>query len=144
MASILILEDDPVHCHLLEHEFHSDQYWLQSCGDATSALRLLREHETQYEVGIFDLDVPVQAGEFPQADAALVVIKAAREAFPSMALITIGSMFIAEEHLSGLLALGLKASLQKPFSLGALHNLVDDCLTGREVKESRANTASSA
>ncbi len=125
--SLLLLEDDPVHRLLLEHEFQGDGYLVQSSGDASEAIRLIQQPNSSYDIGIFDLKVPATAGDFPQIEAALGVIRYARKAFPAMVVITISSVFITTEIQSQLEALGVKITFPKPFSLDKLHQFVDGC-----------------
>jgi CheY-like chemotaxis protein len=127
-VSILVLEDDPVHRLLLEHEFQGNRYALQSVGDAAVALHLIRSGDVTYHVGIFDLKVPSEAGDFPKTEAALSVIEAARQAFPKMTIVTISSIFLGEDLRSRLEALGVRDNFPKPFSLEKLHEYVDACL----------------
>ena len=122
--SIFVLEDDPVHRLLLEHEFEADRYSLNSAADATSAMALIANGRN-YKVGIFDLKVPIGLGEPPTTDSSLRVITAARNAFPSMVIFTISSIILTEDVKARLKELGVKSILPKPFSMDVLHDLVD-------------------
>ncbi len=124
---ILVLEDDPVHRLLLEHEFQGGSYSLKSAADAAAALQLIRSEDASYQIGIFDLKVPADVGDFPQTDAALKVIEAARKCFPRMVIVTISSIFIGEDVQARLDAVGAKPPFSKPFSLEKLHVFVDSC-----------------
>lgn len=60
LAKILIIEDDPIHRHILQNTLHDD-YKLEFATDSEQALEKLKNG--RYDLVIIDLRLPVRLGE---------------------------------------------------------------------------------
>ena len=126
--NILILEDDPSNRLVLEYEFPRPKYAVSLVNDTADARNVLSQPDRTFQLGIFDLKVPLSPGSFPDPKNGLLAIEAARKAFPDMIIVTISSIFITEEIRVKMQQLRVSKDFPKPFLIEPFHSYIDASL----------------
>jgi len=120
MNSVLVIDDDPVFCRVVEGILENDGYAVGSVGDAQSGIS--RFGETQPDLVIVDILMPGKEG--------IATILELREANPDARILAMtgGGNFAAGDVLRIAELLGADNSLKKPFEPAVLLDTVKRCL----------------
>ena len=120
MNSVLVIDDDPVFCRVVEGILENDGYAVESVGDAQSGIS--RFGETQPDLVIVDILMPGKEG--------MATILELREANPDARILAMtgGGNFAAGDVLRIAELLGADNSLKKPFEPAVLLDTVKRCL----------------
>ena len=120
MNSVLVIDDDPVFCRVVEGILENDGYAVESVGDAQSGIS--RFGETQPDLVIVDILMPGKEG--------IATILELREANPHARILAMtgGGNFAAGDVLRIAELLGADNSLKKPFEPAVLLDTVKRCL----------------
>ncbi|HEU0216330.1 MAG TPA: response regulator [Stellaceae bacterium] len=120
MNSVLVIDDDPVFCRVVEGILKNDGYAVESVGDAQSGIS--RYGETQPDLVIVDILMPGKEG--------IATILELREANPDARILAMtgGGNFAASDVLRIAELLGADNSLKKPFEPAVLLDTVKRCL----------------
>jgi len=120
MNSVLVIDDDPVFCRVVEGILENDGYAVESVGDAQSGIS--RFGETQPDLVIVDILMPGKEG--------IATILELREANPDARILAMtgGGNFAAGDVLRIAELLGADNSLKKPFEPAVLLDTVKRCL----------------
>ena len=120
MNSVLVIDDDPVFCRVVEGILENDGYAVESVGDAQSGIS--RFGETQPDLVIVDILMPGKEG--------IATILELREANPDARILAMtgGGNFAAGDVLRIAELLGADNSLKKPFEPTVLLDTVKRCL----------------
>jgi DNA-binding response OmpR family regulator len=120
MGSVLVIDDDPVMCAVIEGVLHSEGFVVTSASDAQSGIS--RFAELNPDLVIVDILMPGKEG--------MATILELREANPEARIMAItgGGNFAAGDVLRIAELLGADNSLKKPFQPTALVETVKRCL----------------
>jgi len=120
MNSVLVIDDDPVFCAVVERVLESDGISVTSAGDAETGIS--RFGELNPDLVIVDILMPGKEG--------MATILELREANPQTRILAItgGGNFAANDVLRIAELLGADNSLKKPFEPAALLATVKRCL----------------
>ena len=120
MNSVLVIDDDPVFCRVVEGILENDGYAVTTVGDAQSGIS--RFGELNPDLVIVDILMPGKEG--------MATILELREANPDARILAItgGGNFAAHDVLRIAELLGADNSLKKPFEPVALLATVKRCL----------------
>jgi DNA-binding response OmpR family regulator len=120
MNSVLVIDDDPVFCNVVEGILHHDGYAVTTAGDAQTGIS--RFGELNPDLVIVDILLPGKEG--------IATILELRDANPDARILAItgGGSFAAGEVLRIAELLGADNSLKKPFEPAALLASVRRCL----------------
>jgi DNA-binding response OmpR family regulator len=120
MQSVLVIDDDPVMCAVIERILESEGFSVTSAGDAQTGLS--RFAELNPDLVIVDILMPGKEG--------MATILELREANPEAHILAItgGGNFAAGDVLRIAELLGADNSLKKPFEPAALVATVRRCL----------------
>lgn len=120
MKSVLVIDDDPVFCTLVEGILARDGYAVTTAGDAQTGVS--RFGELNPDLVIVDILMPGKEG--------MATILELREASPDARIMAItgGGRFAAADVLRIAELLGADNSLKKPFEPAALLSTVKRCL----------------
>ena len=120
MNSVLVIDDDPVFCRVVEGILGNDGCAVESVGDAQSGIS--RFGETQPDLVIVDILMPGKEG--------IATILELREANPDARILAMtgGGNFAAGDVLRIAELLGADNSLKKPFEPAMLLETVKRCL----------------
>ena len=120
MNSVLVIDDDPVFCRVVEGILEKDGYAVESVGDAQSGIS--RFGEMQPDLVMVDILMPGKEG--------IATILELREASPDARILAMtgGGNFAAADVLRIAELLGADNSLKKPFEPAALLATVKRCL----------------
>jgi DNA-binding response OmpR family regulator len=120
MSSVLVIDDDPVFCAVVEGVLESDGYTVTSAGDAQTGIT--RFDELNPDLVIVDILMPGKEG--------MATILELREANPDARILAItgGGNFAAADVLRIAELLGADNSLKKPFEPAVLLATVKRCL----------------
>jgi DNA-binding response OmpR family regulator len=120
MSSVLVIDDDPVMCAVIERILESEGFSVTSAGDAQTGLS--RFAELNPDLVIVDILMPGKEG--------MATILELREANPEAHILAItgGGNFAAGDVLRIAELLGADNSLKKPFEPAALVATVRRCL----------------
>ena len=122
MNSVLVIDDDPVVCSVVQRVLERDGFTVASAGDAQSGLS--RFAELNPDLVIVDILMPGKEG--------MATILELREANPDAHILAItgGGNFAAHDVLRIAELLGADNSLKKPFEPAVLLATVKRCLAG--------------
>ena len=120
MHSVLVIDDDPVFCRVVEGILENDGYAVESVGDAQSGIR--RFGETHPDLVMVDILMPGKEGI-----ATILELRAANPDARILAM-TGGGNFAASDVLRIAELLGADNSLKKPFEPAVLLETVKRCL----------------
>jgi DNA-binding response OmpR family regulator len=120
MNSVLVIDDDPVFCTVVEGILENDGYAVTTAGDAQTGIS--RFGELNPDLVIVDILMPGKEG--------MATILELREASPEARILAItgGGNFAAGDVLRIAELLGADNSLKKPFAPDALLATVKRCL----------------
>ena len=120
MNSVLVIDDDPVFCRVVEEILENDGYAVESVGDAQSGIS--RFGETHPDLVMVDILMPGKEG--------IATILELREASPDARILAMtgGGNFAAADVLRIAELLGADNSLKKPFEPAVLLDTVKRCL----------------
>lgn len=120
MNSVLVIDDDPVFCTVVESILESDGYAVTTVGDAQTGIS--RFGELDPDLVIVDILMPGKEG--------MATILELREASPEARILAItgGGNFATADVLRIAELLGADNSLKKPFEPAALLSTVKRCL----------------
>jgi len=120
MNSVLVIDDDPVFCAVVEGILENDGYDVTTAGDAQTGIT--RFGELNPDLVIVDILMPGKEG--------MATILELREANPDARILAItgGGNFAAHDVLRIAELLGADNSLKKPFEPTALLATVRRCL----------------
>jgi DNA-binding response OmpR family regulator len=120
MNSVLVIDDDPVFCRVVERILENDGYAVESVGDAQSGIS--RFGETHPDLVMVDILMPGKEG--------IATILELREANPDARILAMtgGGNFAAADVLRIAELLGPDNSLKKPFEPAVLLDTVKRCL----------------
>ena len=120
MNSVLVIDDDPVFCRVVERILENDGYAVESVGDAQSGIS--RFGETHPDLVMVDILMPGKEG--------IATILELREANPDARILAMtgGGNFAAADVLRIAELLGADNSLKKPFEPAVLLDTVKRCL----------------
>src|SRR5215469_6038390 len=120
MNSVLVIDDDPVFCSVVEGILEKDGYAVEAVGDAQSVIS--RFDETHPDRVMVDILMPGKEG--------IATILELREANPDARILAMtgGGNFAAGDMLRIAELLGADSSLKKPFEPAALLATVKRCL----------------
>jgi DNA-binding response OmpR family regulator len=120
MNSVLVIDDDPVFCTVVEGILENDGYTVTTAGDAQTGIS--RFAELNPDLVIVDILMPGKEG--------MATILELREANPDTRILAItgGGNFAAGDVLRIAELLGADNSLKKPFEPTALLATVRRCL----------------
>ena len=120
MNSVLVIDDDPVVCAVIERVLEGDGFSVTSAGDAQTGIS--RFTEMNPDLVIVDILMPGKEG--------MATILELRETSPDMPILAItgGGNFAAGDVLRIAELLGADNSLKKPFEPSALLAVVRRCL----------------
>jgi DNA-binding response OmpR family regulator len=120
MNSVLVIDDDPVVCAVIERVLEGDGFSVTSAGDAQTGIS--RFTEMNPDLVIVDILMPGKEG--------MATILELREAKPDARILAItgGGNFAAGDVLRIAELLGADNSLKKPFEPSALLAVVRRCL----------------
>lgn len=120
MNSVLVIDDDPVFCRVVEGILETDGYAVDSVGDAQSGIS--RFGETHPDLVMVDILMPGKEG--------IATILELREANPDARILAMtgGGNFAAADVLRIAELLGADNSLKKPFEPAVLLDTVKRCL----------------
>ena len=120
MNSVLVIDDDPVFCAVVQRILEGEGYSVCSAGDAQTGIS--RFGELNPDLVIVDILMPGKEG--------MATILELREADPDARILAItgGGSFAAGEVLRIAELLGADNSLKKPFEPAALLATVRRCL----------------
>ena len=120
MKSVLVIDDDPVFCTVVERVLEGGGYAVTSAGDAQTGIS--RFAELSPDLVIVDILMPGKEG--------MATILELREASPEIPILAItgGGNFAAGDVLRIAELLGADNSLKKPFEPSALLAVVRRCL----------------
>jgi DNA-binding response OmpR family regulator len=120
MKSVLVIDDDPVFCAVVERVLEGGGYSVTSAGDAQTGIS--RFAELSPDLVIVDILMPGKEG--------MATILELREASPQTPILAItgGGNFAAGDVLRIAELLGADNSLKKPFEPSALLATVKRCL----------------
>src|SRR5258708_37880700 len=120
MNSVLVIDDDPVFCAVVEGILEADGYWVTSAGDAQTGIS--RFGELSPDLVIVDILMPGKEG--------MATILELREENPDARILAItgGGNFAAGDVLRIAELLGADNSLKKPFEPAMLLSTVRRCL----------------
>jgi two-component system chemotaxis response regulator CheY len=120
MNSVLVIDDDPVFCTVVEGILENDGYTVTTAGDAQTGIS--RFGELNPDLVIVDILMPGKEG--------MATILELREANPDARILAItgGGNFAAGDVLRIAELLGADNSLKKPFEPMALLATVKRCL----------------
>ena len=120
MSSVLVIDDDPVFCTVVERILEGDGFSVTSAGDAQTGIS--RFGELKPDLVIVDILMPGKEG--------MATILELREANPDTRILAItgGGNFAANDILRIAELLGADNSLKKPFEPTALLATVKRCL----------------
>jgi DNA-binding response OmpR family regulator len=120
MNSVLVIDDDPVVCAVVERVLEGDGFSVTSAGDAQTGIS--RFTEMNPDLVIVDILMPGKEG--------MATILELREAKPDARILAItgGGNFAAGDVLRIAELLGADNSLKKPFEPSALLAVVRRCL----------------
>jgi DNA-binding response OmpR family regulator len=120
MNSVLVIDDDPVFCNVIEGILENDGYAVVTAGDAQTGIS--RFDELNPDLVIVDILMPGKEG--------MATILELREANPDARILAItgGGNFAAGDVLRIAELLGADNSLKKPFEPSALLTTVRRCL----------------
>jgi len=120
MNSVLVIDDDPVFCRVVEEILEQAGYTVESAGDAQSGIS--RFGEIDPDLVIVDILMPGKEG--------IATILELRETHPEARILAMtgGGNFAAAEVLRIAELLGADNSLKKPFEPAALLAAVRRCL----------------
>ena len=120
MNSVLVIDDDPLFCTVVEGILHNDGYAVTTAGDAQTGIS--RFGELNPDLVIVDILMPGKEG--------MATIIELREANPEARILAItgGGNFAAGDVLRIAELLGADNSLRKPFAPSALLATVKRCL----------------
>lgn len=120
MNSVLVIDDDPVFCTVVEGILENDGYTVTTAGDAQTGIT--RFGELNPDLVIVDILMPGKEG--------MATILELREANPDTRILAItgGGNFAAGDVLRIAELLGADNSLKKPFEPTALLATVRRCL----------------
>jgi DNA-binding response OmpR family regulator len=120
MNSVLVIDDDPVFCRVVEGILENDGYAVESVGDAQSGIS--RFGETHPDLVMVDILMPGKEGI-----ATILELRAANPDARILAM-TGGGNFAASDVLRIAELLGADNSLKKPFEPAVLLETVKRCL----------------
>jgi len=120
MNSVLVIDDDPVFCAVVQRILEGEGYSVCAAGDAQTGIS--RFGELNPDLVIVDILMPGKEG--------MATILELREADPDARILAItgGGSFAANEVLRIAELLGADNSLKKPFEPAALLATVKRCL----------------
>ncbi len=120
MNSVLVIDDDPVFCRVVEGILENNGYAVESVGDAQSGIT--RFGEMHPDLVIVDILMPGKEG--------IATILELRETNPDARILAMtgGGNFAATDVLRIAELLGADNSLKKPFEPTALLETVKRCL----------------
>ena len=120
MNSVLVIDDDPVVCAVVEHVLEGEGYSVTSAADAQTGIS--RFTELNPDLVIVDILMPGKEG--------MATILELREAKPDARILAItgGGNFAAGDVLRIAELLGADNSLKKPFRPAVLLETVKRCL----------------
>ena len=120
MNSVLVIDDDPVVCAVIERVLEGDGFSVTSAGDAQTGIS--RFTEMNPDLVIVDILMPGKEG--------MATILELREAKPDARILAItgGGNFAAGDVLRIAELLGADNSLKKPFAPSDLIATVERCL----------------
>lgn len=120
MSSVLVIDDDPVFCRVVQDILEKDGYAVTSAGDAQSGIS--RYDELNPDLVIVDILMPGKEG--------MATILELREANPDARILAIsgGGNFATGDVLRIAELLGADKSLGKPVEPAALLAAVRNCL----------------
>ena len=120
MDSVLVIDDDPVFCRLVQRTLENAGYAVDLAGDAQTGIS--RFGELAPDLVIVDILMPGKGG--------IATILELRQAKPDARILAIsgGGNFAAADVLRIAELLGADNSLKKPFQPAALLNAVEYCL----------------
>ena len=120
MNSVLVIDDDPVVCSVVQHVLESDGFSVTSAGDAQSGIS--RFAELNPDLVIVDILMPGKEG--------IATILELREANPDARILAMtgGGNFAAGDVLRIAELLGADNGLKKPFAPATLLATVKSCL----------------
>ncbi|HWB50861.1 MAG TPA: response regulator [Stellaceae bacterium] len=120
MNSVLVIDDDPVFCKVVEEILGADGYLVQSAGDAQSGIS--KYDEMHPDLVMVDILMPGKEG--------IATILELREANPDARILAMtgGGNFAAGDVLRIAELLGADNGLKKPFEPAALLATVKRCL----------------
>jgi DNA-binding response OmpR family regulator len=120
MHSVLVIDDDPVFCRVVEEILEKDGYAVESVGDAQSGIS--RFGELNPDLVMVDILMPGKEG--------IATILELREANPDARILAMtgGGNFAATDVLRIAELLGADTSLKKPFEPAVLLATVKRCL----------------
>ena len=121
MNSVLVIDDDPVVCAVVEHVLEGEGYSVTSAADAQTGIS--RFTELNPDLVIVDILMPGKEG--------MATILELREANPDARILAMtgGGNFTAGDVLRIAELLGADNSIEKPFAPAALVSMVERCLT---------------
>jgi two-component system chemotaxis response regulator CheY len=119
--SVLVIDDDPLFCRVVEEILGNDGYAVESAGDAQSGIS--RFGEMRPDLVMVDILMPGKEG--------IATILELREANPDARILAMtgGGNFAASDVLRIAELLGADNSLKKPFEPAALLATVKRCLS---------------
>jgi DNA-binding response OmpR family regulator len=120
MHSVLVIDDDPVFCRVVEGILENDGYAVESAGDAQTGIS--RFGELNPDLVMVDILMPGKEG--------IATILELREANPDARILAMtgGGNFAASDVLRIAELLGADNSLKKPFEPAVLLETVKRCL----------------
>ncbi|HZK89855.1 MAG TPA: response regulator [Stellaceae bacterium] len=121
MNSVLVIDDDPVICAIVQRVLESDGFAVSTANDAQTGLS--RHAELNPDLVIIDILMPGKEG--------IATIIELREANPKARILAMtggGASFVAGEVLRVAELLGADNSLKKPFAPAELLKTVKNCL----------------
>ncbi len=126
MASILVVDDDPLICEALELFLANDGHDVVTAYEGQSALERVERHP--FDIAIVDLLMPIKEG--------FETIRDLKRSQPALCVIAMsgGSMIRSTDFLSMATKLGAHRALSKPVEGQVLRNTIAGCLnplTGR-------------
>ncbi len=115
--SILIVEDDPVHRFILEHEFRSS-YHLEFASDEAKALSYLNSDQLgEFDVMVLDLRLPEAAGaDGTSIDCGLHILRELQAVTSRKPMVYVMSGSLFNSTRTEVKKLGAKDIVEKPFS----------------------------
>jgi DNA-binding response OmpR family regulator len=120
MNSVLVIDDDPVVCAIVQRVLEGDGFTVSAAGDAQTGLS--RFAELNPDLVIVDILMPGKEG--------IATILELREANPEARILAMtgGGNFAASEVLRVAELVGADNSLEKPFAPAKLLSTVKRCL----------------